>query len=73
VRPRAQAVEHYTLALGLKGASGDPALFANRAAAYTKLKLWDAAEMDASAALEGDPAAFKAYLRRAAARIELSK
>ncbi|GLC34689.1 hypothetical protein PLESTB_001234500 [Pleodorina starrii] len=67
------AVEHYTLALGLRGAAGEVSLFGNRAAAYIKLKMWDAAEADASAALEADPGALKAYIRRAAARMELGK
>ncbi|GFR40051.1 hypothetical protein Agub_g589, partial [Astrephomene gubernaculifera] len=69
----AEAVEHYTLALGLRGAAGDSKLFANRAAAYIKLKMWDAAEVDATAALETEPGAVKVLIRRAAARLELRR
>eukprot|EP00198_Chlamydomonas_reinhardtii_P004839 XP_001694175.1 predicted protein [Chlamydomonas reinhardtii] len=68
-----EAVELYTLALGLRGAAGDAALFANRAAAYVKLSMWDCAETDCSAALEADPASYKSYVRRAAARLQLGK
>lgn len=66
-------MELYTLALGLRGAAGDAALFANRAAAYVKLSMWDCAETDCSAALEADPASYKSYVRRAAARLQLGK
>lgn len=69
----AEAVEHYTLALGLRGSGGDPSLFGNRAAAYLKLHLWEAAELDTTAALEADPGMVKAWLRRAGARLELGK
>ncbi|GLI64177.1 hypothetical protein VaNZ11_007368 [Volvox africanus] len=69
----AEAVEHYTLALGLRGSAGEASVFGNRAAAYIKLKMWDAAEQDSSAALEADPTMLKAYIRRAAARMEMGK
>ncbi|GIL72215.1 hypothetical protein Vretimale_304 [Volvox reticuliferus] len=69
----AEAVEHYTLALGLRGSAGEASLFGNRAAAYIKLKMWDAAEQDSSAALEAEPTMLKAYIRRAAARLEMGK
>ncbi|KXZ43261.1 hypothetical protein GPECTOR_96g727 [Gonium pectorale] len=69
----AEAVEHYTLALGLRGTAGEASLFSNRAAAYVKLQMWDAAEADCTAALEADPAAVKAYVRRAFARFEMGK
>ncbi len=72
-REYAEAVEHYTLALGLRGSGGDPSLFGNRAAAYLKLHLWEAAELDTTAALEADPGMVKAWLRRAGARLELGK
>lgn len=45
----------------------------NRAAAYIKLRMWDAAVADCDVALESDANNIKARVRRAAARMELGK
>lgn len=62
------AVEAYTISLRL-----DPkneTVHTNRAAAYLKLKRWEDAETDCSAALALDANNWKARMRRAAARLE---
>ncbi|GAX83699.1 hypothetical protein CEUSTIGMA_g11124.t1 [Chlamydomonas eustigma] len=67
----AQAVERYTISLGFVPTA--PAVHANRAAAYIKLRMWDAAVADCDMALTQDPCHVKARVRRAAARLELSQ
>mmetsp|Transcript_21582 Transcript_21582/g.56290 ORF Transcript_21582/g.56290 Transcript_21582/m.56290 type:complete len:420 (-) Transcript_21582:972-2231(-) len=67
----AEAIERYTISLGYRPANAP--LHANRAAAYIKLKMWDAAELDCDNALLVDPEHTKAMIRRAAARLELGK
>ncbi|KIY95534.1 WDYHV motif containing 1 [Monoraphidium neglectum] len=59
------AVDAYTLALNL--APSDARLFANRAAAFMRLKRWPDMLADADGALALEPANVKALLRRAEA------
>ncbi|ESO89946.1 hypothetical protein LOTGIDRAFT_74812, partial [Lottia gigantea] len=66
-----QAIEWYT-----KGSNSDPTnalLPGNRAMALLKLERYGAAEVDANQAIILDPLYYKAYLRRAAARVGLKK
>ena len=65
------AVRAYTRCLGLK--AQNTTAFANRAAAYLKLKDFSRAELDCSCALSIDPLHFKSLLRRACARNALGK
>lgn len=67
----ADAIEHYTLSLGFH--ANNPSVHANRAAAYLKIKMWDAAETDCTMALELDPKYLKAWIRRAACMVEMKR
>ena len=62
------AIDAYTLSLTLDPQSAP--VHANRAAAYMKLKRWDDAEADCTAALTCEPGYFKALMRRGAVRLE---
>lgn len=63
------ARDAYTASIA--AAPGAPAL-ANRALMALKLKQWEAAEADASAAIQLDAGAWKAWQRRAAARLQVA-
>jgi len=62
------AVDAYTLSLALEANSAP--VHANRAAAYMKLRRWEDAEADCTAALVCEPGYFKALMRRGAVRLE---
>ena len=62
------AIDCYTLSLTLD--PGAAPVHANRAAAYMKLKQWENAEADCTAALTSQPGYFKALMRRGAVRLE---
>ena len=65
------AIEAYDLAIALDATN--PAFFANRAAAYMKLRRWSDAARDCDAALALDPEHFKALLRRGACALEANE
>ena len=65
------AIEAYDVSIALDAAN--PAPFANRAAAYMKLRRWSDAARDCDAALALDPEHFKALLRRGACALEANE
>ncbi|KAE8233689.1 hypothetical protein CF326_g1272 [Tilletia indica] len=65
------AVDHYTRAIGYD--MTEPIYPLNRAASLLKLRLFEDAERDCSAAIRLDPANHKAYFRRGASRAGLGK
>ena len=65
------AIEAYDVSIALDATT--PAPFANRAAAYMKLRRWSDAVNDCDAALALDPENFKALLRRGACVLEANE
>ena len=65
------AIEAYDVSIALDATT--PAPFANRAAAYMKLRRWSDAVSDCDAALALDPENFKALLRRGACVLEANE
>jgi tetratricopeptide (TPR) repeat protein len=65
------AIEAYDVSIALDCTT--PAPFANRAAAYMKLRRWSDAVNDCDAALALDPENFKALLRRGACVLEANE
>ena len=65
------AIEAYDVSIALDATT--PAPFANRAAAYMKLRRWSDAARDCDAALALDPENFKALLRRGACVLEANE
>ncbi|CEO97244.1 unnamed protein product (mitochondrion) [Plasmodiophora brassicae] len=69
------AVKHYTRAIALAppGSKAAAVAYCNRANTSMRLKLWKAAEKDASAAIDCDPSYVKAWFIRGKARARLGK
>lgn len=65
------AVKHYTISIALR--DEQDAIWANRAIAYIKLKLFDLAETDCNVALRINPSSLKALQRRGFARFNLGR
>lgn len=65
------SIECYTLAISFSPRAAH--LYANRAAAYLKVKQFEFAEKDCTSALECNSGFLKGWLRRAHARYELGK